>query len=287
MKVLFTVFSASGNTLRVAKLFSERLSERGAECETVRIREDMAAPDVASADTLVIGYPVHGFNAPQNVADFAKGLPECENKVYYIIKTSGEPLHVNDASSRILDRILKKKGYIKHGEFHYVMPYNMIFRHSDDMAALMWQAARNTAPSDADKIFAGEEAQLKAGLLAVMTRFVVAVEHKAMPYLGRLFKVKKEKCISCGKCAKLCPMLNIEMKDGLPVFGKNCIGCTACSFNCPADAISIGVLNGWRVNGAYKFAPPREGLTRKDVCNYWRGSYIRYFREHGIELNKE
>lgn len=287
MKVLFTVFSASGNTLRVAKLFSERLSERGAECETVRIREDMAAPDVASADTLVIGYPVHGFNAPQNVVDFAKGLPECENKVYYIIKTSGEPLHVNDASSRILDRILKKKGYIKRGEFHYVMPYNMIFRHSDDMAALMWQAARNTAPTDADKIFAGEEAQLKAGLLAVMTRFVVAVEHKAMPYLGRLFKVKKEKCISCGKCAKLCPMLNIEMKDGLPVFGKNCIGCTACSFNCPADAISIGVLNGWRVNGAYKFAPPREGLTRKDVCNYWRGSYIRYFREHGIELNKE
>lgn len=287
MKVLFTVFSASGNTLRVAKLFSERLSERGAECETVRIREDMAAPDVASADTLVIGYPVHGFNAPQNVADFAKGLPECENKVYYIIKTSGEPLHVNDASSRILDRILKKKGYIKRGEFHYVMPYNMIFRHSDDMAALMWQAARNTAPADADKIFAGEEAQLKAGLLAVMTRFVVAVEHKAMPYLGRLFKVKKEKCISCGKCEKLCPMLNIEMKDGLPVFGKNCIGCTACSFNCPADAISIGVLNGWRVNGAYKFAPPREGLTRKDVCNYWRGSYIRYFREHGIELNKE
>ena len=287
MKVLFTVFSASGNTLRVAKLFSERLSERGAECETVRIREDMAAPDVASADTLVIGYPVHGFNAPQNVVDFAKGLPECENKVYYIIKTSGEPLHVNDASSRILDRILKKKGYIKRGEFHYVMPYNMIFRHSDDMAALMWQAARNTAPADADKIFAGEEAQLKAGLLAVMTRFVVAVEHKAMPYLGRLFKVKKEKCISCGKCAKLCPMLNIEMKDGLPVFGKNCIGCTACSFNCPEDAISIGVLNGWRVNGAYKFAPPREGLTRKDVCNYWRGSYIRYFREHGIELNKE
>ena len=157
MKVLFTVFSASGNTARVCRLFSERLKERGAECETVRIREDMAAPDYAAADTLVIGYPVHGFNAPQNVVDFAKGLPECENKVYYIIKTSGEPLHVNDASSRILDRTLKKKGYVKRGEFHYVMPYNMIFRHSDDMAALMWQAARNTAPADADMIFEGRE----------------------------------------------------------------------------------------------------------------------------------
>ena len=244
----------------------------------------MAAPDVASADTLVIGYPVHGFNAPQNVADFAKGLPECENKVYYIIKTSGEPLHINDASSRILDRALKKKGYVKKGEFHYVMPYNMIFRHSDDMAALMWQAAGNTAPSDADIIFEGREHPLKPNAFACLTRLVVAVEHAAMPYLGRLFKVKKDKCVSCGRCEKLCPMGNIEMKDGLPVFGKNCIGCTACSFNCPEDAISIGVLNAWRVNGAYKFAPPREGLTKKDVCAYWRGSYVRYFREHGIDL---
>lgn len=284
MKVLFTVFSASGNTARVCRLFSERLKERGAECETVRIREDMKTPDYAAAGVLVIGYPVHGFNAPQNVVDFAKGLPECENKVYYIIKTSGEPLHVNDASSRILDRALKKKGYVKKGEFHYVMPYNMIFRHSDDMAALMWQAAGNTAPSDADIIFEGREHPLKPNAFACLTRFVVAVEHAAMPYLGRLFKVKKDKCVSCGRCEKLCPMGNIEMKDGLPVFGKNCIGCTACSFNCPEDAISIGVLNAWRVNGAYKFAPPREGLTKKDVCAYWRGSYVRYFREHGIDL---
>ena len=89
MKVLFTVMSASGNTRKVCDLFAARLRERGAECETVRIREDMAAPDVRSADVLVVGYPVHGFNAPQNVVDLAKDLPECENKGYYIIKTSG------------------------------------------------------------------------------------------------------------------------------------------------------------------------------------------------------
>ena len=84
MRVLFTVFSASGNTAKVCGLFAERLKERGAECESVRIRADMSAPDTASADTLVIGYPVHGFNAPQNVLDFAKNLPECDKKGYYI-----------------------------------------------------------------------------------------------------------------------------------------------------------------------------------------------------------
>lgn len=284
MRVLFTVFSASGNTAKVCGLFAKRLIERGAECDIRRIRVDMGPVDVAAYDTLCIGYPVHGFNAPQNVLDFAKGLPECKGKGYYIIKTSGEPLHLNDASSRVLNRILAKKGYVSKGEFHYVMPYNMIFRHSDNMAALMWKAARNTAPADADDVFEGKERPLKAGVPAKVTRFVVAVEHAAMPYMGRLFKADPEKCVSCGKCERLCPMLNIEMKDGLPVFGDKCIGCTACSFNCPADAISIGVLNGWRVNGAYNLDGDTEGLGKKDVCAYWRGSYVRYFREHGIEL---
>lgn len=284
MRVTFTVMSASGNTAKVCRLFGERLIERGAVCEYVRIRTDASAPDPDSFDTLVVGYPVHGFNAPQNVLDFAKSLQEGDNKAYYIIKTSGEPLHLNDASSRILDRILKKKGYVKKGEFHYVMPYNMIFRHSDKMAALMWQAARNTAPADADLVFEGKEHPLKAKLPALATRFVVAVEHKGMPFLGRFFKADKEKCVSCGKCAKLCPMSNIEMKDGLPVFGKHCIGCTACSFNCPTSAIDIGLLQGWKVNGAYKMDGSVEGLGRKDVCAYWRGSYVRYFREHGIDL---
>ena len=159
MRVLFTVFSASGNTARVCGLFAERLQERGAECVTLKIRKDAETPDVAAFDTLVIGYPVHGFNAPQNVLDFAKGLPQTDEKGYYIVKTSGEPLHVNDASSRKLRKILARKGYDYRGEFHYVMPYNMIFRHSDKMAALMWQAAKNTAPADADIVFEGAKSR--------------------------------------------------------------------------------------------------------------------------------
>lgn len=284
MRVLFTVFSASGNTARVCGLFAERLQERGAECVTLKIRKDAETPDVAAFDTLVIGYPVHGFNAPQNVLDFAKGLPQTDEKGYYIVKTSGEPLHVNDASSRKLRKILARKGYDYRGEFHYVMPYNMIFRHSDKMAALMWQAAKNTAPADADIVFEGAKKPLNPNLFAKATRFVVAVEHMGMPLIGRGFRADAGRCISCGKCARLCPQLNIVMKDGLPSFGKNCIGCTACSFNCPTDAIKIGMLNSWRVNGAYDMSGDIEGLGKKDVCRYWRGSYVRYFREHGIEL---
>lgn len=112
MRVLFTVFSASGNTARVCGLFAERLQERGAECVTLKIRKDAETPDVAAFDTLVIGYPVHGFNAPQNVLDFAKGLPQTDEKGYYIVKTSGEPLHVTTRPRGSCARYLRGRATI-------------------------------------------------------------------------------------------------------------------------------------------------------------------------------
>lgn len=44
-------------------------------------------------------------------------------------------------------------------------------------------------------------------------------------------------CVSCGKCAVRCPMNNIEMKGGKPVWNGNCTHCMACIGGCPAKAI--------------------------------------------------
>ena len=47
-------------------------------------------------------------------------------------------------------------------------------------------------------------------------------------------------CISCGKCAKVCPLSNIHLDRGKPVWGKNCTHCMACICRCPAEAIEYG-----------------------------------------------
>lgn len=44
-------------------------------------------------------------------------------------------------------------------------------------------------------------------------------------------------CVSCGKCALRCPLNNIEMTDGKPVWKGNCTHCMACIGGCPAGAI--------------------------------------------------
>ena len=62
------------------------------------------------------------------------------------------------------------------------------------------------------------------------------------------FKVS-DQCISCGKCEKICPMNNIKLVKGQPVFGENCTWCFGCIARCPKKAIDIkGKTEGKRRN---------------------------------------
>ena len=285
MKAAFYSFSATGNTKRICGLFAGELKKSGYETEYFAIRQGADYAPPSGFDLVFVAYPVHGFSAPRIMIDFAKGLPDGNGQGYYIIKTSGEPLRANGASSSGLRRKMSAKGYEFKGEFHYVMPYNMLFRHSDKMVALMWRAALNTVPRDAALAAAGGERFPEVPAHARAIRGMLSFEHGGMRILGKFFRVDRDKCISCGKCVKLCPLGNITMSaDGKIRFGNKCMGCTACSFHCPQDAIKIGAMNRFKVNGPYSFSDDTDGIAAEDVCDYCHDAYIRYFEAHGIKL---
>ena len=50
-------------------------------------------------------------------------------------------------------------------------------------------------------------------------------------------------CVSCGQCAKICPVGNIKMVNGRPAFGEKCITCLGCVHWCPKHAIQMGSVN--------------------------------------------
>lgn len=50
-------------------------------------------------------------------------------------------------------------------------------------------------------------------------------------------------CVSCGKCAKQCPMNNIDMVDRKPVWKGNCTHCMACICGCPTEAIEYKFIS--------------------------------------------
>ncbi len=277
MRTLLAVFSGTGNTKRVAERMAEEIRKQGHAAEVVLIRKETPMPAIGEYDMLILGYPVHAFNAPKAVLKFIKTLPKTEQMPVYLLRTSGEPSKLNDASGISPRRILKRRGYAVKGEFVYVMPYNIIFRHSDGMAARMWQAVELRIPRDTKAILEGAENLKHVGPVRRAAAFAVRIEHPAMPILGKTFHASKKKCVGCGACVSLCPRGNIHMKKGRPHFGMHCVGCMACAFGCPEDAVKISLLNAWRVNGQYSF----DGTPAEDeeVGRYCRKMYLRYFHE--------
>lgn len=88
-----------------------------------------------------------------------------------MLKSSGEPLALNNVSSYKLVSILKGKGYDYFAEYHYVMPYNMIFRHDDAAAYKMWHTAKNLAPVEAREILSLTPHKLKKYRLDTLSHF--------------------------------------------------------------------------------------------------------------------
>ena len=57
---------------------------------------------------------------------------------------------------------------------------------------------------------------------------------------GFIPRIDTKDCISCGKCARVCPVLAISMKDKKPVIDKSiCLGCGVCARNCPKKTIVL------------------------------------------------
>lgn len=283
MRVAIYYFSGTGNTRRIAEELARELTRLRATTDVFPIRSDFRPPPPDRYDRLIFAYPVHAFNAPRPMLDFLKTLPEGRRLVpVYLLRTSGEPLKLNRASGVLPKKILKEKGFFLRGELSYVMPYNIIFKHSEKMAVRMLRDARKKLVFDARAVQAGKVCLEKASLFSRFVSFCLRIEHAAMPHLGKRFKTSGD-CVGCGLCERVCPQGNIRLKDGRPKFGKNCSGCMGCAFLCPKDAVRISLLNGWRVNGTYAFSG--EPAQDHEICRYLKKSYQSYF--HSIEDGAE
>ena len=95
-RAIIYVFSGTKNTLLTANMVGDSFERSGVGTTIYEIAKQFEhVPSPNDYDYVGFAYPVHAFNSPQFFLQFVKSLPDA-NKKAFIIKTSGEPFHLNE-----------------------------------------------------------------------------------------------------------------------------------------------------------------------------------------------
>ena len=286
MRFLAIYFTGTGNSKRVIDAIEHSLTNFNHTLEKIDVTKD-EVKNIDNYDGLIISYPIYGFNAPKPIISYVKKMSKATvRKPCLIMKQSGEHLFWNNASSLYLTSLLKKRNIVVTNEYHYLMPYSFIFRHSDYMAYRMNNVMEQLVTLDLNDFVNGQEAHMKRFFMDRLFAWVLRIQWFGGRLNGKFYKVETKKCITCLKCIKECPSHNIYIKDGKIKFKGGCLMCQRCVMYCPKHAIKVGMFNSWRVDQPYTFKEAPYQKEKKP--NYCKKNYIKYFKtsEERIEKSK-
>lgn len=229
-------FSGTGNSLWAARLLSDEL-ETG---ELVPILSQYSMDAVKENDSIGIVFPVYMHRTPHLVADFLRRLPKI-SYLYAVALNAGDPGKV----FRFFRRQIKPAGNTLHAGFSILTPSNYLpfgeAVQGDDQVELL-----QTASAKISRI-AGIIRQVKpyfdveAGWFRrnIFPGLFYSLGYKYIAKLDKSFRVD-ENCSSCGICEQVCPVNNVVLENGKPVWHQKCQLCLACLNLCPEGAIQFG-----------------------------------------------
>lgn len=275
MKAALIYFSGTGNTKRTLDYAKENIPF---DFDVFDVMNEEIV-DMENYDYLMVFYPIYGFNAPKPIIDYVKKIKKTKTKkVCLVMKNSGEHLFWNNGSSLLLRRILKRRNIILESEYHYLMPYSFIFKHSDYMAYRMDCVAKELIKIDMNDFLNKKYVKIKRFFLDSLFAFILRIQWWGGRFNGRFYKIDNSKCIKCMKCVRSCPVHNIKYENEKFKFGKSCLMCQRCVMNCPKDAFkSLGFFTSWKVSKTYTFKEQKEFQEEKRP-KYCKKNYEKYFK---------
>lgn len=231
-------FSGTGNSRYVSDMIADIIGDEVLSSSDY-IKQGIAA-ELSSSSPWVFVCPVY-VNSPAAIfEDFIKKATFSGSRKAYFIMTAASEM---GASPSFCKKLAEKKGFEYMGCALVEMPQNYLlyFRmNTDEKIEKIVKSAEEKIRSLTSVIACGKSFDEKKKKIGEYT-MTVSVRWL---FNKRFTSPKKfrasEKCIGCGKCAALCPLGNIRMKNGSPEWGKKCVHCVSCINLCPAKAIEFG-----------------------------------------------
>ena len=231
-------FSGTGNSRFVAERIASSIGDTAVNIS--KYIKEHTHPMFTDAGVYVFVAPCYVSTTAMTMFDFINDAAFPKDIRAYFVITSAAYMGAAPATNAYLS---KKKGFEYMGTENIIMPQNYITHFktktkeenqkivSDSLPAIdrLSSLIRSGKPFRPAKLFFGELA---------LTNAACAIYYKLFMNT-RKFHVT-DRCISCSKCVRDCPLGNISFDGSRPVWGKNCTHCMACINLCPRSAIEYG-----------------------------------------------
>jgi ferredoxin/flavodoxin len=269
-KGLVLWYSQTGNTARIGKLIAALWEKEGIKVDSGDYRE-IGNINPGDYDTIAAGCPVFYYEVPENFRKWINGLESIEGTaVASFVTFGGAGGNQHNTAFSLLSMLADKGGVpVGMGLFggmsafaptwstgnskrvleYKDQPDEKVYSRARDFAAEILNRVNDNKPLVASDEFTLSE-YFKGGISIWGTKLLITGH-----------RVNRDRCISCGRCVKLCPVNTIFPEKGKVETGK-CIACLGCINNCPANAVEMKFM-GKEVYGFNEFLK-RNKIVIKD-----------------------
>ena len=231
-------FSGTENSKFVAEQMAKQLGDTTVSANEI-IKNGIYDP-LKDEKRFVIVSPIYAFAPVKTLETLLRQVPLVGAKKVWFVMTGAGKLSV---SKFYWKKYAKEKGLDYMGTAHIKMPQNYIVyfnleykqKNEKTIAEAIPEIEELSRLVNENTAFTDNDMGKAYYLLTAAVRG---------PYYALFIKSKKFRaentCICCGKCATVCPLNNISIHDGKPIWGKKCTHCMACINLCPSKSIEYG-----------------------------------------------
>lgn len=228
-------FSGTGNSRHIAVNLSQ-LTEDGAPVDMGDMIKGGETPQFQSDSPYVFVVPTYGWRIPRIVDEFIRKCRFCGSDKAYFILTCGDSI---GNAGKYAQKLCADMGMEFKGCAGLKMPENYVAMFAvpdEETSERLVAAADRGLKKLAERIAAGDTFPEKSSVVGAVESSLVNTLFYKFIVKAKGFRIGGE-CIGCGLCQDVCPLNNVRLVDGKPIWGDICTHCMACICRCPKEAI--------------------------------------------------
>jgi len=236
--MIMLYFSGTGNSKYIAELFCRHMD---AECYSIEEKIDFSRL-IASEETVGFCYPIYGSRVPRIMREFGTTYMKfLADKKIIIFCTQ---LVFSGDGARVFTDLFPHNYFNVIYAEHFLMPNNVV---NFFLLPLTNDKKIKKCITGAEKKMQIVCSNIKNGIIKKrgfnpVSRMLGLVQGSFMPGIEKKANNSvsiNSGCTMCGLCIEICPMNNLENKNGKIAHKKNCTLCYRCINRCPQKAITI------------------------------------------------